>query len=164
MSQIILILLAALCVVYMAFSMRRGVPESLSATYYDLGRYGWVFQAFVALVAAMLYFVWLPVSEDGHEWMVFLSCASLLFVAAAPCFRLPLEGMVHYSSAVVCCLCAVSWQMAEGLWDVTLWFACRWCGAGSGAGGWSGRWCSVCWGIFGDRREFHGCKIPHLHT
>ena len=123
MYRIILVVLAVLCVGYMVFSMRRGVPESLSATYYDLGRYGWVFQAFVALVAAMLYFVWFPVSDDGHEWMVFLSCASLLFVAAALCFRLPLEGMVHYSSAVVCCLCAVSWQMAEGLWDVTLWFA-----------------------------------------
>ena len=122
----------------MVFSMRRGVPESLSATYYDLGRYGWVFQAFVALVAATLYFVWLPVSEDGHEWMVFLSCASLLFVAAAPCFRLPLEGMVHYSSAVVCCLCAVSWQMAEGLWDVTLWFA--WIG-GMLSLVWRRQWC-----------------------
>lgn len=122
----------------MVFSMRRGVPESLSATYYDLGRYGWVFQAFVALVSAMLYFVWLPVSEDGHEWMVFLSCASLLFVAAAPCFRLPLEGMVHYSSAVVCCLCAVSWQMAEGLWDVTLWFA--WIG-GMLSLVWRRQWC-----------------------
>ena len=118
--------------------MRRGVPESLSATYYDLGRYGWVFQAFVALVAAMLYFVWMPVSETGHEWMVFLSCASLLFVAAAPCFRLPLEGMVHYSSAVVCCLCAVSWQMAEGLWDVTLWFA--WIG-GMLSLAWRRQWC-----------------------
>ena len=138
MYRIILILLAALCVGYMVFSMRRSVPESLSATYYDLGRRGWMFQAFVALVAAMLYFVWMPVSEAGHEWMVFLSCASLLFVAAAPCFRLPLEGMVHYSSAVVCCLCAVSWQMAEGLWDVTLWLA--WIG-GMLSLVWRRQWC-----------------------
>ena len=138
MSRIILILLAALCAGYMVFSLRKGVPESLSATYYDLGRRGWVFQVFVATVAAMLYVVWMPRSEAGHEWMVFLSCASLLFVAAAPCFRLSLQGMVHYSSAVVCCLCAVSWQIAEGLWDVTLWFA--WIG-GMLSLAWRRQWC-----------------------
>lgn len=138
MSQIILITLAVLCVGYMVFSMRRGVPESLSVTYYDLGRRGWVFQVFVCLVSAMLYIVWFPVSEPCHEWMVFLSCVSLLFVAAAPCFRLSLEGAVHYSSAVVCCACAVLWQIFEGLWDVTLLFL--WIG-GMLALTWKDKWC-----------------------
>ena len=123
MDVILLSVATASCIVYMVTSMLEVVPESLSATYYRLGRRGWVFQAFMVLMAVLMYLVWFPVCKDEYRCMVFLACASLLFVAAAPCFKLKLEGMVHYSSAIVCCVCVVLWQILEGLWDVTLWFA-----------------------------------------
>lgn len=99
------------------------IPESISAIYYALGMRGWLFQLCMASVSLTLLPVWLSVSSEHTQWMAFLSCASLLFVAAAPSFRLEMEGRVHYCSAVVCCVCAVLWQILEGLWDVTLWFA-----------------------------------------
>lgn len=107
---------------YILFTLCRGVPVSLSVTYYELGRYGWVFQLVMCLVCFCLPPVWLSVSEDYLQWMCFLACGGLLFVAAAPCFKLPLEGAVHYGSAAVCGVCAVLWQVCMGLWDVTLWF------------------------------------------
>lgn len=116
-------LAAALAYLYLSIRVGGRVPVSLSATYYDLGAYGWVFQVAMATVALTLMPVWIGCSKDSHCWMAFMACASLLFVAAAPCFRLEPEGRIHYTSAAVCCICAVSWQLAEELWDVMLWFA-----------------------------------------
>ena len=100
-----------------------GIPESLSATYYLLGKQGWLFSVYMSVVSVALYVTWFPLCEPSYQCLPFLSCASLLFVAAAPAFRLELEGRVHYGSAIVCCVCVVLWQILEGLWDVTLWFA-----------------------------------------
>lgn len=122
MNEILLGSTTALCAAYIGCSMIKGVPESLSATYYTLGRYGWVFQVMMAILGVMLFTVWFPLCDASLQCLAFLSCASLLFVAAAPAFRLELEGKVHYGSAIVCCVCAVLWQVLEGLWDVTLWF------------------------------------------
>lgn len=137
-ERITLIILTVLCVSYLLFSMRKGIPESLSATYYDLGGKGWLFQVFMFIEAILMFFVWLPLVSEWHEWLVFLSCSSLLFVSAAPSFRLELDGLVHYSSAVVSCVCIILWQILEGLWDVTLLFL--WIG-GMLALTWKDKWC-----------------------
>lgn len=120
---ILLSVATIICVAYFAYSMHKGIPESLSATYYTLGKHGRVFQLVMFLLAFMLFLVWPQLGSDNHTFLAFLSCASLLFVAAAPAFRLSLDGAVHYTSAVICCVCAVLWQIFEGLWDITLWFA-----------------------------------------
>lgn len=127
--------LALLCLSVMA---GRCVPVSLSDSYYKLGRYGWMFQLMLSATAVTLFPVWVSSSGPDHEWMVFLSCASLLFVASAPCFRQDLQGKIHYSSAVACCICSLLWQVSEGLWDVTLWFAFV---AGMLSLQWRNKWC-----------------------
>lgn len=119
----VLLAVTAVVILYVAGSMYRSIPESISATYYELGRRGWIFVVFMSSVAAMLFPVWLSASQDSHHCLVFLSCAALLFVAVSPCFREDLQGRVHYGSAALCCTCTVLWQILEGLWDVTLWFA-----------------------------------------
>ena len=134
----LLSVVTVVCIVYLWYFTAKDIPESLSATYYALGGKGWIFQAVMASAGALLYAVWFPLCGDGNQWMAFLSCASLWFVAADPCFRLELEGKVHYSAAVVCCLCAVAWQVSEGLWDVTLFFL--WAG-GMLSLAWKDRWC-----------------------
>lgn len=136
--NIVVLILALLVLLYMGYSMRSSVPESLSATYYALGKRKWLFPLFMAVVSALLYPVWFSASQAEHQCLVFLSCASLLFVASSPCFREDLQGKVHYTSAVICCVCAVLWQILEGLWDVTLWFA--WIG-GMLSLVWRNRWC-----------------------
>ena len=122
MEQVLLCAASLAATLYCIFSLVRGVPESLSATYYSLGDKGWIFQTVMALIAACLMPAWMEASEEGYECLPFLGCSSLLFVAAAPCFRMELEGRVHYAAAVVCCASVFLWQILEGLWDVTLWF------------------------------------------
>ncbi len=95
-------------------------PESLSETYYLLGDKGWIFRAVIASLGLMLLLVWVSVSESGFQYLAFFACGGLLFTAVAPAFKLQLEGAVHYSAAVVCCVSAVLWQVMEGLWDITL--------------------------------------------
>ena len=138
MQEVFLFSVTAISVLYVLCSMHREIPESLSATYYDLGNHGWMFQVLMLAMGVLLFPVWVSVSECGHEWMAFVACASLLFVAAAPAFRLPLVGAVHYGSAVVCCVCAVLWQIMEGLWDVTLWFGFV---GGMLSLAWRDKWC-----------------------
>lgn len=116
----ILVTLAYLC--YSAW-VSRGIPGSLSETYYTLGDKGSLFQLTMVTVSITLLPIWLELSDSNLQWMAFLSCGGLMFVGCAPCFKLPLDGAVHYSSAVVCCLCAVLWQVFSGLWDITILFA-----------------------------------------
>ena len=112
---------SALAYLCLSVGVCGGIPVSLSATYYELGRRGYLFQVFMCVVACTLYPVWMAASSASLQCLPFLSCASLLFVAAAPSFRMKLEGKVHYTAAAVCCTCAVLWQICEELWDVTLW-------------------------------------------
>ena len=116
-------ILATLC--YLAYSVKvmEGIPESLSATYYGLKEDGWLFQALCIGMAFGLLPMWIESCGGEYEYLPFLACGSLGFVGIAPSFKLKLEGMIHYSAAVVCCVCAVLWQVLEGLWDITLLFA-----------------------------------------
>lgn len=122
--MVLLIISTALAAFYIVFACVRSgdFPVSLSATYYNLKNDGWIFEVVMAAVAVTLMPTWIDVSSFHTEWMAFIACSGLMFVAAAPSFRIPLVGMVHYSSAIVCCLLSEIWQIAEGLWDVTIWF------------------------------------------
>lgn len=116
----------------------KAVPSSLSETFYSLGADGWMFQAVMIVVGISLCPVWINISSEKFQSLAFLSCSGLMFVGSAPYFRLPLHGLVHYSSAFVCCVCAVLWQIFEGLWDVTLLWG--WLG-GMMSLMWRDKWC-----------------------
>ena len=120
----VLILTSVISLAYLGISIKvsGGIPVSLSDTYYKLGNRKWLFQLAMVSIAVMLYPVWISVSPEELIGLVFASCASLLFVASAPCFREELQGKVHYSAAVLCCVSVFLWQILEGLWDITLWF------------------------------------------
>lgn len=93
-----------------------GIPRSLSDTYYLLGKRGWIFQAVLCLFGSLLMPTWIDLSSNGTQFLAFLACAGLLFVTTAPCFKIDIEGKVHYVSAVVCCMAAFIWQIAEMCW------------------------------------------------
>lgn len=113
------ILFVAVFLLYVVMETK-GIPSSLSETFYTLGDDGWLFQMVMITVSIALAMPWLSVSSEYFQFLAFLSCGGLMFVGSAPCFRLPIHGFVHYTSAVVCCVCAVLWQILESLWDVTL--------------------------------------------
>lgn len=120
MEGLFLALVTFLVAIYATCFMVVDAPESISATYYMLGKRGWIFQTVMILVGFLLMPAWISIAKEQHIFLAFLSCASLMFVAAAPAFRLELEGKVHYASAAVCCTCAVFWQILEGMWNITV--------------------------------------------
>lgn len=123
--DVILAVITSLMVAYPIYAVRKigNIPESFSATYYLLKEKGWLFQMVMGLSGIFLLPVWISVSDESVQYWAFLSCSGLLFTAAAPAFHLKLEGAVHYSAAVVCCVSALLWQVLSGMWDITLLFS-----------------------------------------
>lgn len=120
----LLIIISLISIIYPVYSIckTRGIPESLSDTYYILGDKGYLFQLVISIIAIILFPTWLFVSNEHYQFLPFIGCSSLLFVASAPSFKLKLDGIVHYTSASLCCTASIIWQLVEGLYDVTLFF------------------------------------------
>lgn len=134
---LLIIIMNVVCYLCYAAWVTGGIPESLSATYYNLKGDGWLFQALMVFCGIGLLPSWMDVSSDDWQFLVFLSCAGIVFTGVAPAFKLKLEGAVHYSAAVVCCVSAIVWILLEGMYPVVLWW---------GLIGWMlylqyGRWC-----------------------
>lgn len=110
-------ILAYLCI---SIWVSRGIPVSISSTYYLLGNKGWLFQLFLSITACSLYATWINVVYDDLQFIPFISCAMLLFVALAPRTKYQLEGKVHNVCAIVCAVLAVIWQLIEGDWSFTI--------------------------------------------
>lgn len=97
-----------------------GIPESLSATYYEPDVKGWVLQLMLVGTGFLLMPAWIEESPQDLQFLAFLSCAGLVFVGAAPMFRLPLQGAVHYASAAVCCTSSVVWVVLMGYYPIVV--------------------------------------------
>lgn len=70
---VLLLIATMVAVAYVVFALVKcGVPESISATYYLLGRQGWVLQLVLALMAVCLYPVWFSECREGWECLPFL--------------------------------------------------------------------------------------------
>lgn len=104
---------------YVCF-VQKGIPESLSATYYLLKEKGWLTQLVFILTGIGLLPPWMNESSESLQFLAFLSCGGLMFVGSAPMFRLPLQGAVHYISAVVCCVSAVLWVILMGYYPIVV--------------------------------------------
>ena len=119
------IVIAITTIYYLCYSawVTGGVPESLSATYYGLKEDGWLFQALCIGMAFGLLPIWIEACGGEYEYLPFLACGGLGFVGVAPSFKLKLEGMIHYSAAVVCCVSAILWMMLCGNYPTVLWWS-----------------------------------------
>ena len=134
---LLVIIITTVCYLCYAAWVTNGIPESFSETYYELKDNGWMFQALMVFCGIGLLPSWMDVSSDDWQFLVFLSCVGIVFTGVAPAFKLKLEGAVHYSAAVVCCVSAIVWILLEGMYPVVLWW---------GLIGWMlylqyGRWC-----------------------
>ena len=72
------------------------------------------------LPAMLLLPAWLECSDKNIQCLTFLSCGGLMFVGAAPCFKLELEGGIHYAATVVCGISAILWVCLSGMWYIPL--------------------------------------------
>lgn len=122
MFFVLSLLIAIIYFTYAIIKIKK-IPESLSATYYELNDKKWAFQLALTSVVATLLPEWLNVSNNNTQWLAFLSCAGLLLVAASPHFKENLQSKIHYTSAIVCGTCAVLWQILNGMWEIPFIFA-----------------------------------------
>jgi hypothetical protein len=107
---------AAVCV------KTKGVPYSISATYYYLEHKLW-FMATMWLTAGLLMPAILEVSKPNTEWIAFLSCAGMFFVGSAPNFKDDYESKIHSAGAIICIAGSQLW-VALNLWPMLLvWLA-----------------------------------------
>lgn len=102
-----LLFVGMLCVVVNKY----GMPDMVSSIYYLLGKRGWVFQAVMIAVGALMMVCMLD-SGRGIECLAFLAGAGLMFVGAAPRFLDSGQRKVHKTGATVCALASVGWCLS----------------------------------------------------
>lgn len=125
-------IIAALLFVVMLFVVikKYGVPEMVSSIYYLLGKSGWVFQLVMMLFGAMM-MVCLLDSGLGVPCLVFLACAGLMFVGAAPRFLDKNERKIHKTAAITSAMASVAWCLTVD-WRMVLaflaWYGVYWVG------------------------------------
>lgn len=109
-------------------AMRFGIPGMVSDTYYQLqgctgsevigdnkkGNYGIVF-TIIMLAVAFLMMVCLLDSGKGIQYLAFLGCAGLAFVAVAPNYIDKDELPIHKGGAIVAAIGCVGWCMSVDL-------------------------------------------------
>lgn len=110
---------------YIVYAIRviKSVPWSISDTYYQLekrNRPKWLFQVAMIVPAMLLLPAWLELSPEKYQFLAFLSCAGLVFVGVAPCFKLQFDGQVHYSATAICGSSSIIWTCMAGLWYIPL--------------------------------------------
>ena len=122
---LLVIISLLLLVTYVAYSLKviKNIPWSVSDTYYQLGKRGrkkWLFQLAMIVPAMLLLPAWLECSDENIQFLAFLSCGGLMFVGAAPCFKLELEGKIHYAATAICGISAVLWVCLSEMWYIPL--------------------------------------------
>lgn len=108
-----------LFVLYMILSIYKndGLPVSLSDTYYLWPK--WVFPILMVIIAFSALPYWLEITADtDYQFLSFLACAGLLFVANAPDFRKDRNHYpIHVISAYIAAGMAVlSLTFVSGYW------------------------------------------------
>ena len=72
----------------------------------------WTHYALLALAALMMLPPMLDCTPDNWQFLAFLACAALAFVASAPSYLEKFEGRVHSISAILCAACTIAWAVA----------------------------------------------------
>lgn len=103
---ILLIYTIVLCIA------NKQIPSSLSATVFYLPPKGaWIWTLVIAAVVFLIAPTYISIMGESWQWLAFLSCAGLLFVAGAPLVKdkSDMAYKVHMAGAI---LCAVSSQVS----------------------------------------------------
>lgn len=94
----------------------RGVPNSISATFYALAHKYW-FRFTMWVTPILLMPGILEVSRPGTEFLAFLALIGMFAVGSAPDYaRDPFQHKVHVSGAVMCILFSQLWVMLNCWW------------------------------------------------
>lgn len=105
-------------VAYICWTLKKcgGIADTLSETYYWLGKQGWVFQVMLAVFAGTLLPCWLDKSPDTITCLPFLACVSVVVIALCPEYLHGTKRKVHLTAAYSAAVFLVLWLVLAGLY------------------------------------------------
>lgn len=112
MVYIVLISLSLLIMgVYLGlYSLYRGLPTSISNTFY-VSEKQWLFPITLAIAVALCVVPLFDFTPEPYKALAFGLIGGLLFVASAPAFKQEFEGSIHKYSVIVAGVCALLWMI-----------------------------------------------------
>ena len=103
----------------LAMACRHGIPNMVSDTYYQLGKYGWLFTAVLTASALMMM---IPILDSGRglQAAAFIGTAGLIFVGFAPNYLSQDEYRIHKSAAILSALGCVAWCLSVSIYPTLI--------------------------------------------
>jgi len=114
MTAFLIISISVFCLYLTVIILYRGIPDSISESYYVLGENKLIsslFTWFCWIVAITLLPYWL---DNGGGFLSFVACGALGFVGTAPLFKSH-QRDIHFGSAIVCFASAYLWLLLNDL-------------------------------------------------
>ena len=103
----------------LAMACRHGIPNMVSDTYYQLGKYGWLFTAVLSASALMMM---IPILDSGRglQAAAFIGTAGLIFVGFAPNYLSQDEYHVHKGAAILSAVGCVTWCLSVNIYPTLI--------------------------------------------
>ena len=95
--------------VILASLKKKSLVTCVSECWYHIK---WTHYFLLSLAALMVLLPMLDCTPDNWQFLAFIACAALAFVASAPSYLEKFEGRVHSASAILCAACAIAWAVA----------------------------------------------------
>lgn len=117
----LIIAIATFCGYLACYISRLGIPESLSYTYYGLGKRGWIFSAMMLIVGISTMMPMIDLTPDSYSFVPFLCGTSIAFVGVASEYAQQVVTHVHCVSAIIAAIMAAVWcVLLQRCWYVLL--------------------------------------------
>lgn len=98
----------------------RGIPYSISETYYKIKHKFWFAVATIG-TAALLMPAILEVTPESYQFLAFLACVGMILTGAAPNFREGIEKRIHIAGAFMCLVFSQWWAASLYPFLLILW-------------------------------------------
>lgn len=98
----------------------RGIPYSISETYYKIKHKFWFAVAIIG-TAALLMPAILEVTPEQYQFLAFLACVGMIFTGVAPNFREGIEKKIHIAGAFMCLVFSQWWVASIYPFILILW-------------------------------------------
>lgn len=112
--SIILLYVLSVCI------KRRGIPYSISETYYALSHKIWFLFAMWGTAGLLMPHI-LDNSKEGTECLAFMGLFGMFLVGAAPNFREEFEGKIHSAGAVLSLVGSQAWVLLNEPMCLIVW-------------------------------------------
>lgn len=98
----------------------RGIPYSISETYYKIKHKFWFAVATIG-TAALLMPAILEVTPESYQFLAFLACVGMILTGVAPNFREGIEKRIHIAGAFMCLVFSQWWVASLYPFLLILW-------------------------------------------